>query len=304
MKGFVFKLLIYVLVALAVLVVADYALSGWMRKVHHPNNEIWDEVMEGKVDADVIALGSSRANTAFYPPVVDSVLETNSWNLGVLGHHFQAEDLRYKMYRLHNRKPRLVVQFVDPLIFSSGKEFDRVQFLPWFWDKAFRKSFRDSFGSDFFFKNAFPFVRYHSFLPWEVAYDGRCTEKGFHTYEPDRKDPLNSAFKEFLAQDEDLMDRFVSFLFSLKEDGIEVVMVYPPEYKTIVYEDGQREATRSCMDSIAKLTQTPYIDYSNMVLCSDSTNFIDVNHLNLKGAIEFSDSLSNDIRRIISKERE
>lgn len=300
MRGFLFKLLIFSLVALATLVAGDFALSRWMRKAHHPNNEIWDEVMEGKVDADVVAFGSSRANTSFYPPVVDSVLKTSSWNLGVLGHHFQAEDLRYKMFRLHNRKPRIVVQFVDPLFFSSEKAFDRVQFLPWFWDKEYRKSFRESFGTAFFFKNAFPFVRYHSFLPWEVASDERRTERGFHTYESDIKNPFKPVFNESFIKDENLPDQFITFILSLKKDGIKVVMVHPPEYKTIVYNKGQREALRSVMDSIANLTRTPYIDYSRMGMCSDSTNFIDIWHLNLKGAIEFSDSLANDIQRILS----
>ena len=71
-----------------------------------------------------------------------------------------------------------------------------------------------------------------------------------------------------------------------------------PEYGRIVYQEGQREAMRSCMDSIALITGTPYLDYTGMDLCADSTCFIDTWHLNLKGALVFSDSLSNDILRL------
>ena len=298
MRGFLSKFLVFALVTSVALLAGDYVLSRWMRRAHHPNSEIWYEVMEGKVDADVIALGSSRANTAFYPPVVDSVLDTYSWNLGVLGHHFEAENLRYEMFRLHNRKPRLVVQFVDPQLFYANTSFDRVQFLPWFWDRAFRKGIRENFGSGFFYKNAIPFVRYHSFLPWEVSSRDRRTERGFHTYESERDDPYTPFYQEVFFQDDDLPERFIALLRSLKKEGIAVVMVNPPEYGRIVYQEGQREAMRSCMDSIALITGTPYLDYTGMDLCADSTCFIDTWHLNLKGALVFSDSLSNDILRL------
>lgn len=286
------------MVALLVLIAADYALSMWMRKAQHPNNEIWDEVMSGKIDADVIALGSSRANTSFYPAVIDSVLGTSSWNLGVLGHHFTTERLRYDMFRLHNRPPRLVVQFVDPMFFSSRNGFDRVQFLPWFWDRDFRNGVRKYFGIKYLVKNSFPFFRYHGFLPWEVSSIFRQTDRGFHTYNSDKEAPFVPTYKEPFQPEQGMREIFVRMITSLQEEGVSFVLVRSPEYESIDYEPGASEALNDYMKSVSEETGAPYLDYSQMAICSDSTCFIDIWHLNLKGAKIFSDTLANDIKSI------
>ncbi|MBR1488641.1 MAG: hypothetical protein IJ603_07155 [Bacteroidales bacterium] len=297
MKGFLSKLFLYLLIAVTVLTGADYVLSRGMRKAHHPNSEIWNDVMEGRVDADVVALGSSRANTAFYPPVIDSVLHTESWNLGILGNHFISEELRYEMLLRHNRSPRLVVQFVDPLTLMRDASFDRVQFLPWFWDREFRQGLRRYLGDRYFFRNAIPFFRYHSFLPWEVSADKPATLRGFYTYPPDRDDPFSPEREEFLVYESDLAARFRSFLEMLQGDGVSVLMVFPPEHKNFRYAPGQYAAVRDCFASISRETGIPFVDFSGLEMCADSTCFIDISHLNRKGAVAFSDTLAHEILR-------
>ena len=54
----------------------------------------------------------------------------------------------------------------------------------------------------------------------------------------------------------------------------------------------------SYIDSITRITGTPFLDFSKMDICSDSTYFIDAWHLNEKGAIVFTDTLSNEIRHL------
>ena len=231
MRRFITKLLAYALVCGALFIAADWLLSRWMRKAHHPNIEIWNDVMEGHVDADVIALGSSKANTSFLPQIADSILGTRSWNLGVLGHHFQAEMLRYEMLCRFDREPNMVVQFLDPLFFMAGRNFDKVQFYPWFWNRIFLKSLNEYFGTRFVLENSIPFVRYHSFLPWEVSAKVKRTEKGFHSYKSELKRPFSPQRKEHFYREENLPDMFAKFIEELKRKGIDVVIVRPPEYE-------------------------------------------------------------------------
>ena len=99
--------------------------------------------MHGKIDADVIVMGSSRAWVHVNPIILDSILNTSTYNLGIDGSMIDRQIRKYNLYRIYNRKPKLIIQNIDQGTLNKTNGFQREQFFPYFWDRAMRGEFYD-----------------------------------------------------------------------------------------------------------------------------------------------------------------
>ncbi len=295
MRKFFGNIIVFLSCLVVVLVVADFFFSRLFRNADSPNMIIWKDVMEGKASSDLLICGDSRANTDCYPPVIDSITGLRSYSLGTVGHHFSIQKLRYDMYRRHNDKPMAIVQFVDPWTFSSVKkhDYDMSQFLPWMWDWDFFKSALLS-EPKYFAVMTFPWVRYRTNHLFDIKDPSFKVVRGSFTYEVNH-------FRRYL--DEDLKfssnsrnkKRFREYLTDLSMEGINVVLVIAPICGSGSNMGESLQKTRSFYNTLGKEYGIPVLDYLQKQAFEDSTLFIDSIHLNMKGALMFSDSLANDI---------
>lgn len=296
MKKFLCSILGFSILLLFVFVVADYFYSKLLSKKNSANLEIWREVIEGKASADIIVSGDSRVNSDFFPDVIDSITGHSVYDLGEVGHHYNIQRIRLKVFREFNEKPLLLVQTVDNWLFMKEMPvFDREQFLPWMWNRVFR---RVAFQSEplFFLSHSFPLLRYIGHK--EKHYSSRETEKGFLIR--NRMAPFQSIMNPFpigFSCDKKNSGRFQDDLRELVDEGIKVIFVIPPMHESLVFAHGEKQKMVDYFKSVAEERKIPFLDYSEMFR-SDSTKFNDETHLNLIGARLFSDSLANDILRL------
>lgn len=292
MGRFLKDVLVFLSVLLVVSIAADYFYSGLFRNNTATNVSIWNEVMEGKVSADLLILGDSRVNHDCFPPVIDSITGLRSYSAGILGQHFSLERLRYDMYRRYNDKPSVLVQFVDGWIFKEPSQYDRSQFFPWMWNRAFRKRAFEL--EPRYFSPQIPWYRYHNEHFFDKAASKVRPYRGFFTY-------WNYTFSRwqekslFLKENQRNERLFRTFLSDVLNDGIKVVLVQAPICGSLSFKDSTLASTRERFGSIAKEYGIPFLDYLQRPVYEDSTLFIDSVHLNKKGAEVFSDSLANDL---------
>lgn len=296
MKKFLLSILGFILLLLPVMVIADYLFSRSFRKMTTPNMEIWKDVFEGKASADILVSGDSRVNTDFFPEVIDSITGHSVYDLSSIGHHYNIQRLRYQVYREFNQKPLLLVQSVDNwLLMRMIAKFDREQFLPWMWNRSFRRIVFDS-EPTLFLTLVFPWFRYHGHRGYYFA--ERETEKGF--YLKDRMLPFRRTRDGVpigLAKDHRYTVRFNEDVDLMMEEGIKVLLVVPPMHESLIFMPGEKEKMIAYFKGFAEKKGIPFLDYNDM-FSSDSTKFSDETHLNLEGARMFSDSLSNEILRL------
>lgn len=297
MNRFAKILLTFIGAAVLVLTTADFLFSLLVKNIKEPRMEIWREVMEGKVSADIVALGDSRVSTDFVPSQIDSLIGMKSYNLGTIGNHFCIQRLRYEMFRKYNEKPQILLHFVDNWSFLRplGRN-DRLQFLPWLWSKDFR---REMFliSPRHFMRMSFPWFRYHGFLPSDMNWTTAVTDRGYYPNGPAAFTPKLEDEKMNFVENRRVEQLYRNFLKRVKNDGVDVILVIPPMMDRLDFLPGEKEKMKNCFSRIAEDLDVELLDLEKTV-CDDTTFFFDEIHLRPKGAKMFCDSLAYDLKRL------
>ena len=297
MRVFLKRIIFFTLVTAVVFAAADYCLSRYDSHSSSPNMEIWRDVMEGGLDADIVALGDSRVSTDFVPWVIDSISGHSSFNLGVIGYHFPIQRIRYEMFAKRNGNPELLLHFVDNWTFTSAvAKFDKWQFMPWMWSMDFMKSALRS-SPRFFITITLPWFRYHGYTLSGLTRK-RSTVRGYYPNGPENFTPKWESQEMTFLDDEAVRERYREFLSEVKAEGVGIVLIIPPFSDEMVFSPGEKEKMRNRFALIAKELDLPLLDYCDMGICKDTTFFFDECHLKPKGARIFSDTLANDIKRL------
>lgn len=299
MRRFLHTLLAFCLVLVPVYVASDRLLSIWMKGANLPNMEIMNDVMDGAVDADIAVFGSSWPMTGFDPAVCDSITGLSSYDVTTAGGHFKTHRLMEEMYLRHNRKPRVVLQFIDCWwLIDYDPASDYCHFLPYMWNKEFRSYSLSEAGLKFNLKTMVPVLRYRSASPWLVARKHRASYKGHFTYKSPLFDPSARQDSVYISRSPGLDAAFKKQMADLKADGIQVILVYPPVFRSFVMAKRGEMAMEAYYQGVSDELDIPVLDYRDLALRNDPSRFIDADHLNAEGARELTDTLSKDLLRI------
>ncbi len=294
MRLFIKRSVLFLLLLAVLSAAADYIFSLYLRKINEPYIASWDDILHRRIDSDFIILGSSRAMGQINPEIMDSVLHTHSYNLGVIGAHVDLQLVKYDLYRSCNRSPESIVFSIDYFSLEHSMQYIRYQFFPFFWDFSVRKA-------------VFPIYTYtkaERFIPL-----ARYGIKDLVRAAKPRSGYLRRGFSDqdsgwrgdFLGHvdfntEDNVTKAFESFLDQAAAEGVRIALVFPPavfragdDYFTPQEMLDYYEAYAERYDNIHTL------DYSRMSISRDSSCFFDNVHLNARGARIFSDTLASDL---------
>jgi hypothetical protein len=284
-------------------------ISFLIEKGYQKSEGIWSKIINSQMDANVLIIGNSRAFVHISPTILDSVLQVNSYNLGINGYPFSMQYVQYKIYEKYgNPKPDLIIQTADlGTLYRRKNVFDGAQFLPYMQEPLLKSELKkmDGFSfADFYI----PAYKYHSELV--IIYEGLMEFSGikhFHDagikgYVGEEKDWDGSKLAEQLAGDSlvaeidpEIVEWFDTHLKDCKQNNIEVVMVFSPEYYKATKYYKNCEEVKNIYRSFSSKYGFPFLDYSADPLCYDTTYFYNAMHLNKIGAKIFSTKLAHDI---------
>ncbi len=306
MRRFIKYCLLFTVPCYLLLTGVDYLFSQVAKHSSDYSIESWNELMNGNIDADVVAVGSSRVTEHVNPLVLDSVLQTNAYVLGMDGRAIYSQIKKYHVYREHNAKPKVIIQNVD--VFSMIKRLGicKTQFFPFFWDKSIRK---------YFFSEE-PFTFWEKYMPMYryLNVHFRSNMPGIKFFLPDGQKKLTKGYRgldrpwdgsalaavdsiPFLV-DSTCVQAFKDYISEAKAENVQMVFVFCPLYVGATQKMTCLKEVHDFYYSIAKTYDIPVLDYTNMDICSDSTYFYNAMHLNYRGSKVFSDSLANDIKKL------
>lgn len=271
----------------------------------------WNKIYEGELDADLVVSGSSKACVHLDPLILDSVLAFNTYNLGVNGYLFSMEKYRYDVFKANNRTPKVIIQVVSNGTLGKRKDLYALQqFLPYIDDPIIREATKGykGFGyADYYL----PFVRY--FGHRRAMLDGfstflgigdnpKVTQRGYTINELS----WDNSFERYkriypngrdVVIEKEVVKLFKAFLKERQEEGVKVILVYPPTYVESQPYINNRKEIMELYQSIADEFQIPFWDYSNLPIASDTSYFYNSQHLNRKGALLFSNRVALDIKK-------
>ena len=296
-----------------VLVLVDVYYSNQLKKMALFSGEVqeWNQIKEGKTNAELAVFGSSRAFIHINPTILEKELKLNTHNFGLNGSKFKMQLYRFNLYLKHNPKPKMVVWNLDTFSFSHIDEvFQPNQYVPFMlWNfKLYDalKEYKDTKLVDFIV----PLYRYRDQTYWKdqiarskkekLHQDGLFRDDGFKSYNRkwnvkwEKMKPKNSDFDEV---DFTLLEELIQIC---KKENIQLVFTIAPEfYKGQDYMLNRNKVIHLYEQTLEK-HHLPLIDYSSDSISFQQKYFYNTTHMNNVGADVFTKELANDLKKYIN----
>ncbi len=294
--------------------IIDHGLS----KTEYREFAEWNNIYNGTINAETIINGSSRAWVQVSPKIIDSVTKTNSYNLGMDGYYFLMQYYRYQIYKKYNTAPKRIIQILG--ITTLGKRDDlcrHYQFLPYFHDNIIKTVTKKYFAFNYF-DYIIPSLKYFNerkilyiglveFL--EIKHFTNSKYKGYLGAE----NKWDGSFDQFKKRyptgldaeiNNESVELFDNFLNDSKNNSIDVILVYAPEYVEGHKYFNNRNDVIQIYKNAAKKYGFSFIDFSNDPISLDKSLFYNSQHLNKQGAELFSHKLAAYIDNIQNKNKQ
>lgn len=311
MKKFLTKIFICIAILYILAWSLDRVISKGLYKMEDYRFMPWHEMEIGQANADILIMGNSRGFSHFVPCLIDSITGLDTYCLGLGGYSITVELLKYRYYRLHNKKPRFIIQQVDYSTIrndSAPHNHQSEQFLPLIYDKDMHRELSSVgytildlycplyryWGYQQVIKNGileFFGIKHYVIDPSD---QGHHYERGdWNGTELAKMDTLHATMDNFAKS------VFESYIRECTDEGIKVILVNSPTYTGANKRTKGLAEVNKYFKSIAKRYNTEYLNYNeDYDLCNDTSNFCVSVHMNPEASRKFTIDCTNDLIRL------
>ena len=326
MKQFIYRLFYFVSIPLALALLCDIWLSNTLKKSKEfpCENEVWNDIYDSNIDADILVLGSSRAWVHIDPKVIKDSLGKTCYNLGEDGSNIFLQYLRLKEFCAYNPLPETVVWSVDMFSFkNSDNGYPTFRYYPYMlfnldlYHSITEEGKIGTNATKFFV----PFLRYFNSMSimsvfskrnnryvekfgkkFQLNSEGNFRENGYRGLDLVWDESFGHAKdvdRYSIEVDYDLFILTEFILDELLRNNVEVFLVYTPEYI-----DGQSviensDTIMSLFNQLADEKGICFLNYRSDDICYERDLFYNNQHLNLNGATLFTRDLVSDLANIV-----
>ena len=274
----------------------------------------WNRIVGGRINADIIVSGSSRALTHYDPRLLTSATGLSAYNIGLNGSQTDMQLARLKTYLRHNRKPLLLIHNLDAFSFqvSHGGVFDPVQYVPYLGEPDLYEAL-ERIDADTWKARHLPLYGYaaqDTRFGWLVGL-GRWLRPSaepthFEGYKP-RDTAWTGEFDRFRADHPagvsiDVEPAGVAQMEELLRlcaaHGIRVVLAYSPEYREMQALTTNRAEIFARFAALSRQYHATLLDFSDSPISSRPTFFYNSQHLNAAGAEIFTRELAARLKAV------
>ncbi len=312
---YIFKIITFsYLVALSIQYFADSGLKRMDDSIY----DDWNKILGGKINSDLVILGSSRGYVSYDPRIIENTTGLSSYNLSMNAGSYNLQSLKYENYLANNKPPKVIIQNIDLTHFGkSGYIPEEFQFLPYLDNKKLTHGL-SVINSNYSWNPYIPLLKYNPYKPFLVkgllSYFGKKysilpTIKGFspktavfkkdeHNLKRLRQmisDSLNiRLYRKKLEITED-------FLHKYKNHSLKVFLVWAPEYKERldIINSIVKPVKADIVEMVSGMPGFYFLDFSDDPINLKKEYFYDTFHLNEKGALLFTKKLSVEIDSIL-----
>lgn len=304
MKKFLYRILLFSLLVIVCAVGLDFFLSYRLRQNPNRMYAAWNQVYNDSIRYDLVINGSSRAWTQYDPLILDSILNVNSFNLGIDGSAINRQIIKYKKYCELHGTPKYLIQNIDLGTMSYTMGYEREQFFSYFfYDRELIKQY-DHYENFSWAEKYIPCYRYlgykdvllEAFFNDNTQHYFEFLEKGYKGRElPWDGTALEALDTVVCSCNPYAFKEYTSFLTSVMQNGTEVIFVYAPMYYKVVEKMTNKDEMYYMYQELASQFDIPILDYTDMPICYDTAYFYNGTHLNRTGAEIFTLKLAHDI---------
>jgi hypothetical protein len=299
----------------AVIIVLAFGLhlmiTSGIRRIRTGQYGVSNRMMQGKINAQVIITGSSRAVSHFDPRIIEAQTGRSAFNLGRNGSQTDMQLAVLKAYLEHNRKPEVVIHNLDAFSFVDTREvYAPAQYVPYLYDQELyqplRKINRNTWKSRYL--PLYGYVVDDMTFSWMLgvrALVGWSPPEDFFLGFNPRSRKWTDEFQRFKSGntegvrwpvDPDGMQSMEDLIRLCQQRGIQLIFVYSPEYAEMQKLTTNRAEVFDRFRELATRYHVPLWDYSDWRYAADTQYFQNSQHLNADGAAIFSSDLAGRLK--------
>ena len=287
----------------------DATISRGLRRINTSAFGVWNQIVDGVINADIVITGSSRALVHYDPRLISERTGLTVFNIGLNGSQTDMQLARLKTYLAHNSRPKLVIHNLDLYSFQTTHNgvYDPGQYVPYLNDpeiySAVARLNPDVWKARFvpLYGYTVEDLRFYwiqgiaaGVFGWTPPEDHFLGFKPRHLHWTDDferfrlKNPQGVRFEieaNGVAVLHELLD------LCLKQN-IGVVLVYSPEYQVMQTLTANRAQIFEGFHDLQRRFGVPIWDYSASPISAQREYFYNSQHLNATGAAAFSRDLS------------
>ena len=301
MKRFLQDILIVLGILMMFSISFDYVFSNYLKQSKARKYVGWNDIIYDSVNADLLVIGSSRAWVQYDTYIMDSMLNTNSYNLGIDGSLLNRQMLKYRTYEHYQkRKAKAVIINVDYYSTIGNKTigYEYEQFFPYLWNRFTREEMRKT--EPFTLGELYlPMYRFYKQSVYSAFLESNEDTTLYNGYEGKDRNWDGSKFLEIdtwhFNKNEEVARDFDRFLDHLKEQNVKIVFVCAPIYIGLTYKVDNLPEFYATFQTYSDKYQIPILDYTYYYLSYDTAFFYSALHLNKTGAELFTTKLCHDL---------
>lgn len=302
------------LIAYGIQLLADFGLKNKEQTLYHD----WEKIVEGKVNAEVLILGSSRGFVSYDPRIIENKLGLSTINLSINAGCFDIQQKKLQLYLKHNKKPKYIIQNVDLPNFGKTTMLpDEDQFIPFLNDSSIKEMIL-SYDSKYAYIGYFPLLKYNQSyellkqgvlsnftsisIPNRISYNGFSPNN--YPFQMDHHNLKKMQEKIKLGIDRNEykknVQNAIAFYNATLGKSVEIIFVWAPENKERLKKEYD-PLRNPLLYELRHLKQSNhhFIDFSNDAISMKNGNYYDSFHLNAKGAHLFTSKLADTLVSIV-----
>jgi hypothetical protein len=305
------KLACFACLVLLLAILFDALITSGLRRINTSSFGVWNRIVDGTINAEIVISGSSRALTHYDPRIIEERTGLTAFNIGLNGSQTDMQLARLKTYLRHNRKPSLLIFNLDLFSFQTTHDgvYDPGQYVPYLEEPPIYAALA-SINPDAWKARFLPLYGYAT---WDLRFNWILGVMGFFGWNPRGGyflgfNPRHSAwtedFERFKAKnpngvrfaiEPDGVKQMEEMLRLCKDQGIKVLLVYSPEYREMQKLTTNRAQIFERFGELTYRFGAPVWDYSSSPISARRENFYNSQHLNAEGAMTFSKDLAEKL---------
>ena len=297
-----------------IMFITNAMITTGLRRIRTSGFGASNQIMGGKVNAQVVIAGSSRALAHYDPRAIAETTGLSAYNVGRNGAQTDMQVAFLKAYLEHNRKPEVVIFNLDAFSFVTSRHvFDPVEYTPYLYDPELYNALR-KINPSIWKSRYIPLYGYvvedmnftwvlglKGFLGWSpredyfLGFNPRSTKwtDEFQNLKANNREGVRFEIEPAGVQD-------IKDLISVcEQSGIQLIFVYSPEYVEMQSLTRNRAEVFALFQELSDRYNVPFWDYSAWEYGGNKDYFQNSQHLNTAGAEIFSEDVGKRLREYI-----
>ncbi|MFC3880911.1 hypothetical protein ACFOSV_12015 [Algoriphagus namhaensis] len=302
MKKFLLKFVLTFSFLVIALFLMDFLIVEGLKTSNYREITKWNDVVSGKVETDVLIVGSSRALVHFDCELFEKIVGTSCYNLGFNGTNLTQQIKMLQLFLRKNNSPKKIIWSLDYHMFENREQFFGFdQLIPFMAEKEIKELVqmnnidepwlynfpvaRFSFNRKMklvglnnllgFYKNGRPLIK--GFIGEDKGWDGE-----FELIRAKAKEQL------YYKVDQESKKSFLEIIDFIQSQDIEIEFVISPIYYELNEFAENEDEIKKEFRTLAETYDIKLYDFSEDEIGRDRQYFYNSLHLNLKGVSKFN----------------